>query len=76
MSDRRREFADSSNGDRWFLSREAKTGVPYFVHVANQSSGGAVTRIELARFLNLKPNAPEHQALLLLIGTLVQGAAD
>ncbi len=71
MADLRKEFADSSNGDRWLLSRDENTGIPYVVHVANQSSGGAITRIELARFLNLKPNAPEHQALLLLIGTLL-----
>ena len=48
----------------------------YVVHKANQSSGGTTSHIELGAFLNRGPIAPEHQALLRLIGSLVDGSAD
>ena len=73
---RLREFADSSNGDRWYLGRNDDTMHAYVVHKANLPSGGAVTRIEIGAFLNRGPIAPEHQALLRLIGTLVDGNAN
>ena len=66
-----REFASSSNGDRWFLARDAATGIARVVHKANVPSGGAATRIELGAFLNQGPSAPEMLGLLQLIGTLV-----
>ena len=66
-----REFASSSNGDRWFLGRHAATGAAHVVHRANPPSGGAVTPIELGTFLGRGPSAPETLALLHLIGTLV-----
>jgi hypothetical protein len=46
----------------------------YVLHKANEPSGGANTHIEIGAFLNRTPiGAPEHQALLRLIGTLVDG---
>ena len=66
-----REFASSSNGDRWFLGRDEATGIAHVVHRANQPSGGAVTHIELGVFLNRGPSAPEMLGLLRLIGSLV-----
>ena len=66
-----REFASSSNGDRWFLGRDAASGVAHVVHKANLPSGGAVTHIELGAFLNRGPSAPEMLGLLKLIGSLV-----
>ena len=72
--DRLKEFASSSNGDRWFLGRDETTGLPQVVHQANQPSGGAVTRTSVEQFLARGPVAPEHQALLHMIGTLAGDA--
>lgn len=70
-TDKLREFASSSNGDRWFLGRDDATGVAHVVHRANQPSGGTVTHMELGAFLNRGPSAPEMLGLLKLIGSLV-----
>ncbi len=76
MSDHLREFAASSNGDRWFLGRHEETGLAYVVHKASQPSGGAITHIELGAFLNRGPIHPQHQELLRLISTLVDEEPD
>jgi hypothetical protein len=76
MSANLREFSASSNGDRWYLGRDEETMNAYVAHKANQSSGGTTSHIELGAFLNRGPFAPEHQALLRLIGSLVDGSAD
>lgn len=68
----RRELYRSSNGDRWFLSRDPGTGNVFIRHEANVPSGGQVTDIEIGVFLSGARN-PEHQALLRLIGLLVEG---
>jgi hypothetical protein len=65
-----REFYASSNGDRWFLSRD-EAGRAFVRHQANAPSGGQSTHIEVGPFLVRGPRAPEHEALLRLIGTLV-----
>ena len=70
-TDKLREFASSSNGDRWLLGRDEATGIAHVVHQASQPSGGAVTHIELGAFLNRGPAAPEILGLLKLIGSLV-----
>jgi hypothetical protein len=70
----RRELYQSSNGDRWFLARSADTGV-FVEHVPNPPSGGRTSRIEIGAFLMRGPQGPEHQELLRLIGTLVEGSA-
>ena len=69
--ERLREFASSSNGDRWFLGRDEVSGVAHVVHKAHPPSGGVVTHIELGAFLNRGPSAPEILGLLQLIGSLV-----
>lgn len=76
MTDAYKEFASSSNGDRWLLGRDQDSGVAYVLHQANQPSGGARTRIELIDFLNRGRIAPEHYALLVMIGTLVPEAVN
>jgi hypothetical protein len=76
MSAYLREFCASSNGDRWYLGRDEDTANAYVVHKANQPSGGTKTHIDLGAFLNRGPVAPEHQALLRLIGSLVDGSAE
>lgn len=70
MSDNQREIYHSENGDRWFLCRE-DDGRPFVVHKANVASGGTVTKIELRDFLGRGKEGPEHQALVRLIGSLV-----
>jgi hypothetical protein len=66
-----KEFAASSNGDRWLLGCDQGSGLGYVLHQANQPSGGARTRIEIVDFLSQGRTAPEHYALLMMIGTLV-----
>jgi hypothetical protein len=67
-----RELYGSSNGDRWFLSREPATGRVFVRHEANLPSGGQVTEIDIGAFLSRGAHNPEHQALLRLIGTLIE----
>jgi hypothetical protein len=67
-----RELYASPNGDRWYLARYAESGRVFVQHVPNAPSGGQPANIELADFLGRGRNAPEHQALVRLIGTLVE----
>ena len=71
MSDRR-ELYRSPNGDSWFLGREPTTGYAFIIHQPNAPSGGRLSHIELGEFLRDDPKGPQHQALLRLIGTLVE----
>lgn len=70
-----RALYSSPNGDRWLLSRETDTGRVFIRHEANLASGGQVSDIEIGTFLS-GPLNPEHQTLLRLIATLVNGAND
>jgi hypothetical protein len=70
MSDHQREIYHSENGDRWWLCRD--DGRAFVLHKANVSSGGTVTKIELGDFLGAGKAGPEHQALIRLIGSLVE----
>ncbi len=67
-----RELYASPNGDRWYLARYAESGRVFVQHVPNVPSGGRPSNIELADFLGRGGNSPEHQALVRLIGTLVE----
>jgi hypothetical protein len=64
-----RELYCSSNGDRWYLCRDADR--VFVVHVPNVPSGGRVEELEIREFLARGGGGPEHQELLRLIGTLV-----
>jgi hypothetical protein len=68
----RRELYRSPNGDTWFLAREPENGNAFIIHQPNAPSGGRLSPIELGAFLNTDIKGPEHQALLRLIGTLVE----
>jgi hypothetical protein len=61
------EFSASSNGDRWFLSRDATADEAYVLHRANPSSGGHETRTPVDVFLNMRPFGPERDALVALL---------
>lgn len=66
----RRELYRSPQGDSWYLGREPKDGRAFVIHQPNGPSGGRLSHIELGEFLR-RQDGPEHQALLRLIGTLV-----
>jgi hypothetical protein len=72
MAVQTRELYSSSNGDRWFLGRDLATGDVFVRHQPNVPSGGRPSDIDIAAFLSRAPRNPEHQALLHLIGTLVE----
>lgn len=62
----------SPNGDRWLLGRDPATGDVFIRHEANVPSGGNRTDIDIGEFLSSGQRNPGHQALLRLIGTLVE----
>jgi hypothetical protein len=64
--------ARAPNGDRWSLVRETHTERVFIEHQPNASSGGQMSLIELGDFLAAGRHAPEQQALLRLIGSLVE----
>jgi hypothetical protein len=63
----------SSNGDTWFLTRDPASKVPAVKHQPNVSSGGQTSYLDVGKFLQDCTNGPERQALLKLIGTLIDG---
>jgi hypothetical protein len=67
----RRELYRSPDGDSWYLGREPTDGRAFIIHQPNSPSGGRLSHIELAEFLRIA-QGPEQQALLRLIGTLVE----
>ena len=68
-----RELYRIANGDRWHLVRDPVSGRVFVRHEPNASSGGRVSDIEVGDFLARGGHGPEHQELLRLIGTLVEG---
>ena len=71
-----RELYSSPNGDRWLLRRDPATGNTFVRHEANVPSGGKRTDIDIGEFLSGGQRNPEHQALLRLIGTLVENKPE
>ena len=67
----RRELYRSPNGDAWYLGREPADGSAFIIHQPNAPSGGRVSHVDLATFLAGGAKGPEQQALLRLIGALV-----
>ena len=57
-----RLFYESSNGDRWYLSRDPASGSGAVKHVGNAPSGGHVSYLQIDSLLS-SGNGPEHQAL-------------
>jgi hypothetical protein len=70
---RTRELYSSSNGDRWYLCRNP-SGEIFVLHQANIPAGGRVSQIELGDFLARAAYGPEQQALLQMIGSLIEPA--
>jgi hypothetical protein len=69
------ELYSSPNGDRWLLVRQALSNRVMVRHEPNLPSGGKVSVIEVGEFLS-RGHGPEQQALLKLIGSLVEVEAD
>jgi hypothetical protein len=67
----RRELYRSPNGDTWYPGYEPGDGRAFVVHQPNSQSGGKLSHIELGDFLRDR-KGPEQQALLRLVGTLVE----
>jgi len=74
MSERREVYL-SPNGDSWFLGQEPANGHAFIIHQPNMPSGGRISRIEIGEFLR-QGAGPQQQALLRLIGTLVEASPD
>lgn len=62
----------SPNGDRWFLVHDSNSQTVLIRHEPNRSSGGRISVTGIAEFL-AQQHGPQHQSLLRLIGTLVEG---
>lgn len=76
MAPTKREAYRSPNGDCWLLGRDPINGHAFVVHEPDVPSGGKRTQIEIGTFLRSGSAGPEHQALLRLIGTLAEEAAN
>ena len=69
-------YRSGANGDRWLLVLDSQSGRVFVEHRPNASSGGQTSRVEVGDFLAHGGKGPEHQALLRLIGTLVEEQAS
>ncbi len=58
-----KEFSVSSNGDRWFLERDATMPGYTVIHRASPAAGGAETRWTISDFLEVAGTHPQGQAL-------------
>jgi hypothetical protein len=67
-----RELYSSPNGDRWYLCRDT-SGKMFVLHQANIPAGGRISQIEVGDFLT-RGYGPEQQALLEMIGSLIEPA--
>ena len=64
------EIYTSSDGDTWCLCRN-ESGHVYVVHEPSEASGGKGSAIGLGEFLSQPNVGPQHEALLRMIGGLV-----
>jgi hypothetical protein len=64
------EIYKSPEGDGWFLCRN-ELGHVYVAHEPSAASGGKGSALGLGEFLSQPTVRAEHQALLQLIGSLV-----
>jgi hypothetical protein len=75
MTDKRKELYRSANGDVWYLVREG-SGRICVEHEPNSPSGGRASRQDIGQFLARGAAGPEHQALLHLIGLMIDDSSD
>ena len=67
-----RRIYTSSSGDTWDLVREEGSGRIAVVHTGNPASGGAKADFDLDAFLPRTKGSAENNALLEMIGSLVE----
>ncbi|MGD9617289.1 MAG: hypothetical protein AB7H90_22180 [Alphaproteobacteria bacterium] len=67
-----RELYRSPNGDCWLLGRDPDSLRAFVRHEPNTASGGRPRDIDIGEFLTRDARHPQHEALLLLIGTLAE----
>ena len=72
---RRELYRSAPNGDRWSLVRDPASERVFIEHQPNASSGGQTTPMGIGDFLAHGGHGPEQQALLRLIGSLVEEPA-
>jgi hypothetical protein len=65
-----RKLYTSSSGDSWYLCQDLN-GKLVVSHEPNAASGGKPSQIDFVTFLAKGNQGPEHQALMHLIGELV-----
>jgi hypothetical protein len=70
MATQRRKLYTSSSGDCWYLCR-GRDGKIVVSHEPNMSSGGKPSQVDVGTFLSKGNQGPQHQALMQLIGELV-----
>ena len=70
MSLGKRELYRSPNGDCWYLVRDGER--VSVRHEPNIASGGRTSEIDIGSFLRESGRGPQHDALLHLIGSLVE----
>jgi hypothetical protein len=71
-----KDIYSSANGDRWSLVCDPDSGRVFVRHEPNASSGGRTSDISIGEFLVRGGHGPEHQELLRLISTLVDGGSS
>ncbi|WP_233385894.1 hypothetical protein [Methylobacterium sp. C25] len=67
----RRELYQAASGETWYLGREPSNGRAFIIYQPGGPSGRQRSHVELGAFLSNGTEKPEQQALLRLIGTLV-----
>jgi len=71
-----KEFYRSPNGDRWLLRRDARAATCSSGTKPTRPRVVSVSEIEIGNFLSRSPRHPQHDALLRLIGTLVENGVE
>ena len=72
-SDRMRLLYHGDSGDDWLLIRNDR-GEVEVEHRPTPPSGGRISRLAVGEFLQTGHRGPQHEALLRLLGTLVEMA--
>jgi hypothetical protein len=64
-------YESTNDGDVWALTRDPASKMPVVKHQPTVSSGEQISYTDIGKFLRDGASGPEHQALLKLIGTLL-----
>ena len=70
MSNPRRAFYTSSNGDCWLVVKAGNDDEIFVRHEPNQASGGQASEVDIATFIAHGIGSPESKALMDLLALL------